>query len=205
MLLLDTQIQIVGQTQLLIWCSYEVDRLNLTIIKFIQTCIYSQTMLLSQLWLLLKMKISMKSNISLQKTVKKKLNSSRKSWLLSKKLTFQIYWTLANLKKLLTRSHQVSILHGTRIANMSKSQNIPRAGGIKNVIAHWSTTGQQEVWKIGKCSRVKSSLLNVISLIQKFKKLLIKDMVLGNSWTGSTSANYPLLKLLNITVNNFLN
>ena len=147
----------------------------------------------------------MKSNILLQKTVKKKPISSRKSQLLSKQLTFWIYWTLANLKKLLTCLHQVSILYRTRIAKISKSQNIPRASGMKNAIMHWTTTEQQEVWKIGKHLRVKSNLLNVISLIQKFKKLLMKHAALGNSWTGSTSANYLLLKPLNITVNNVLN
>jgi len=53
-----------------------------------------------------------------------------------KKSTFQIYRILANLKKLLIHSHQISILHGTRIANMSKSQNILRAGGTKNAIMY---------------------------------------------------------------------
>ena len=97
--------------------------------------------------------------------------------------------------------HQVSILYRTRIAKISKSQNIPRAGGTKNAIMHWTTTEQQEVWKIGKHLRVKSNLLNVISLIQKFKKLLIKHAALGNSWTGSTSANYLLLTIEAIKYN----
>ena len=44
-------------------------------------------------------------------------------------------------------------------------------------------------------------LRNVHSLISKSRKLLTKNEVSGNSWIGSISTGYQLLRLLSITVN----
>jgi len=109
-------------------------------------------------------------------SIMRKLALSRMSYVLSKVLTSWTFPTLVNLKKSLILLHQELNLH-------KKTEHL-------------------EVWKIEKPSRVKLSLQSKSSLIPKFKRLLTKDKVSGNSWTGSTRKNFPLLKLSNTMINN---
>ena len=156
------------------------------------------------LWyqLLLMRKISTHSDSPLWKTVKKKLASSKKSYTLSRVLTFQTYPTLSNLKKLPIPSHRKLNTHGEWIQIESTSQSIPRVGGMKSVDVRWTSIEWQEIWKTGKGSRAQLKLQSDLSLIPKFKKLLTKNKNLGNSWARLTSTSCLLLRPSNTMINN---
>ena len=116
-------------------------------------------------------------------------------------LTYLIFTYLKTLPTLL---YLKSKMHRERIQNKSISWDIPRVGGMRSVVLHWTTIGWQEVLKIGKYSRAKSKLLSNHSLTSKFKKLLTKNKNLGSSWTRSINTNCLPSKPSSIVINNVL-
>ena len=82
------------------------------------------------------------SSLLLQKIARKRKTLSKMSQLLSRTSIYQIYLIMAKLRKLQTRLHQESNLHGRRTLNEFELRNIPKAGGITIAIVLWTSIGQ---------------------------------------------------------------
>jgi len=63
----------------------------------------------------------------------------------------------------------------------STLRSIPRNGGIKTVITLLINTENQEVWKIGNCSRGWSRSLKDYFLTPRSRRLPTRAIDLGNS------------------------
>jgi len=64
---------------------------------------------------------------------------------------------------------------------LSTLPNIQRSGGMNNVEEILNTFDNQDILITGKNSKTPLRRQSVISLIQKFKKLQIRTIGLGNS------------------------
>ena len=173
---------------------------NWTNILFILIVICPLTILLSPSISPLMKKLFTLWNYRSLKEASRKPPLSKKSFQTSKIWTCLTLLTWKNWNTLSVNSEQLLIKHGQKMPRIRESPNIPSNGGQTNVAVLSIITGCQEVLIIRRISRRSLRTPRDLSLIWRFKKLLVKVMVLESWWIRSVDVNSLLLKQLSMMV-----